>query len=257
MSDSPLSMDQLKIAWHQAVAHHLEFSGEPVSRETPVPKERLVAELPADLWERLEFYVSRVLEANRGINLVSRRNPERQILENTLDGILLGILLGFVSRETPNPWLLIDAGSGSGIPGIPARLCLGDPPVGPNLVLVDSQRKKQDFLEDLVVKMGLNSTSVFRGRLESPEFAGHCSSQFPGATLTLCSKAFAETNQTLQWASRLQPNLGNAFLVKGPAWIDELPEESPKVPGWRLLQAHRFTYPHRASVVLELKSFPK
>ncbi len=247
-----LHRDKLKEAWDQAVAHHLEGHGEPVSRETPLSGEYFKAPPPQKVWEHLEQYGSHVLEANQRINLVSRRNPENQILKNILDGILLGVALGGVSRETRDPWLLVDAGSGSGVPGIPARFYLGDPPEGPRLLLVDSQRKKQDFLEGLLPRMGLEESSIFRGRLESPHLLDLCAAQHSDASWVLCSKAFAGTKQTLAWVSHLQPKLERAFLMKGPSWSDEVPDHGPVEPGWQLAEAHRFQFTNRTSIILEL-----
>ncbi|MGQ0720497.1 MAG: 16S rRNA (guanine(527)-N(7))-methyltransferase RsmG [Candidatus Eiseniibacteriota bacterium] len=96
---------------------------------------------------------------NRGVNLVSRKTAgeilERQVLPS------LAVL-----RVVPpgQPIRVLDVGSGGGFPGIPLKI------VRPRvrLDLVDSTRKKCDFLKACVVELGFEDCAIHWCRIEQP-----------------------------------------------------------------------------------------
>ena len=248
---SILSRKKIQEAWEISVDHHRASHLGSVSRETSLGDEFLVA-LPDRVWERLELFAHRVLDANSRVNLVSRKDPERQILDNILDSIFLGIVLKPVSRETKKPCLVLDAGSGSGVPGIPVKIIQEEDQVSGGLVLIDSLKKKARVLSGFVSELALQGTDVFGDRYESPGLPNLCQYLGPNYDWILCSKAFASTEKTLAWSEHLKPRLKAAYLVKGPAGLDEIHEGVPEKLGWRIGRIISFRFPHRESFVIEL-----
>ncbi len=231
--------------------HHRASPVDPVSRETSLDAEFL-APLPESVWERLEFFALEVLQANKRVNLVSRKDPERQILDNILDSVYLGVVLRRVSRETSNPCLYLDAGSGSGVPGVPVKVIQEEDGTTDGLILVDSIQKKARFLSSLVSKMDLSGADVFGDRFESPELPELCRKLNPNLNWILCSKAFASTEQTLAWSELMRPGLRSAYLIKGPAGLAEIQSSGLKKLGWSADNTYSFRFPHRESFVIEL-----
>ena len=183
--------------------------------------------------ERLELYARRVLEANERLNLVSRRDPEQQILVNLLDSLPFAIALALVSRETDpetEPYrFLLDAGTGSGVPGLPVHLAQGDlGAVAPGLLLVESRGQKADFLEQTLDDLQLDRVGIWGGRLEDPSLPPWLEEEgWPGPGC-LIARALGSVVDTLGWCKELQAEewLSEALLLKGipgltKEWIED------------------------------------
>ncbi len=118
---------------------------------------------PTDSQVRLlERYVTLLLDWNRKINLVSRKN-EDQVWQSH---ILHSASLLFKIRLAANPTIL-DIGTGGGMPGIPLKILLPDSRV----VLLDSTRKKIAAVEDIIHNLGLERIEAVWGRAE--ELSSH------------------------------------------------------------------------------------
>ncbi len=227
----------------------------------PIGEELLARELPPELFERFEFYGRRVLEANERLNLVSRRDPASQIADNILESLpLLAIWPALldplppdpsVSRETGPIEFILDAGSGSGIPGIPLRLGLESLDVEflPSLLLVESRKKKAYFLLRLLEELDLPDAEALPYRLESQELEIHLEERGLSRGL-LCTRALAEIDQTIRWARPLQSRFVVAHFIKGgPKLRQEFKRDSMKWKkrGWTLRRHEGFHLADRFS----------
>ncbi|MBI4418851.1 MAG: 16S rRNA (guanine(527)-N(7))-methyltransferase RsmG [Ignavibacteriales bacterium] len=105
----------------------------------------------------LARYVTLLLEWNKSINLISRRDEENVWRQHILHSIspLFGIAFPVGCR-------IIDLGTGGGLPGIPLKI-LND---SVQMVLLDATRKKVGAVEQIVKKLGLLKTTVVWGRAE-------------------------------------------------------------------------------------------
>jgi 16S rRNA G527 N7-methylase RsmG len=146
----------------------------------------------------------------------------------------------------------VDAGSGSGVPGIPVKVIQEEDGAAGSLILVDSIQKKARVLSSLVSKMDLSRADVFGDRFESPALLERCRKIEPNHNWILCSKAFASTEQTLAWSELLKPGLKAAYLIKGPAGLAEIQRGALKKLGWTAERTFSFRFPHRESFVIEL-----
>lgn len=223
-----LRAEALKASWERELEAHARWleAGAPLpptlqpsawrstARPTPLPMENLGAIPSPSCFERLELHARRVLEANEQHNLVSRREPERQILVNLLDSLPFAGAWVEVSRETgpedESPRCLIDAGSGSGVPGLPLQLLLADRGAQfPDLLLVESRGNKADFLEATLEALALDRAGVWGGRLEDPALPVWLEEEGWTGPACLLARAIGSVRDTLSWC---RPLLGEEWL---------------------------------------------
>src|SRR3954451_1106157 len=106
---------------------------------------RAEVELSADQIARLSRYLDLLLEANQRMNLT--RIADRAAAEVQHVGDALTVL-PFLPKGTHE---LADVGSGGGVPGIPLAIARPDTRV----TLLESTRKKANFLQEVVTKLSL------------------------------------------------------------------------------------------------------
>ncbi len=226
----------------------------------PLAMDVVSTKLDMACFERLSCYASQVLEANRLLNLVSRRDPEAQILTNIMDALPLALIWEHVSRETElreSPCFVLDAGSGSGVPGIPMVFAI-EAMIGkaPPLLLVESRGRKADFLTEAINMLDLERAEVWNGRLESPELVTWLEeSGWPTPGL-LITRGLGSVSQTLQWCRALarEESLSSMLLVKGTKGIRrEWDEEGSRWQRsiWKQATLHTFVGEDRQFCALE------
>jgi 16S rRNA (guanine527-N7)-methyltransferase len=107
--------------------------------------------------EQLERYAVGLLEWNKKINLISRRDEENFWTRHILHCVSLTL-----KAEIPTGVMVLDLGTGGGLPGIVLKI------VRPDLLftLVDSTQKKINVVKDLVGSLGLVGIDAIWGRAE-------------------------------------------------------------------------------------------
>jgi len=107
--------------------------------------------------EQLQNFGKLLLEWNKSVNLVSRRD-----VENLWEGHILhslALLFKFRFRERSR---ILDLGTGGGLPGIPLKIL--EPSA--SLVLVDATKKKIAAVQSMIEELGLSETEAVWGRAE-------------------------------------------------------------------------------------------
>jgi len=260
-----LAAAEIRRRWREACEQHLRGD---VSRETPsafpslsLREEMLETELPMACFEKMELYARRVLEANAEINLVSRRDPVEQILVNLLDSLPLAYLWPVIAPEAR---FLLDAGSGSGVPGIPVWLALTSMPGPgrerpPELVLLEARKGKAAFLSSVLESLSAGSAGdahSYPGRLEEPPFSTWLDEQIPEGSGLLCARALASVDRALHWSRRTRHRLDAAAFVKGATGLGkEWHEERSRWPkrGWEAGDVFHFHRPEHDCFYLCLR----
>jgi 16S rRNA (guanine527-N7)-methyltransferase len=107
--------------------------------------------------ELLYRYGQRLLETNKEINLTSVVEEREVWRKHFLDSLLL-----FFALEVPPGARVVDVGSGGGLPGIVLKIYRRDLEV----TLVESSRKKTDFLTRVIVDLGLEGLNCVWARAE-------------------------------------------------------------------------------------------
>jgi 16S rRNA (guanine527-N7)-methyltransferase len=151
--------------------------------------------------ERLDAFRHMVIAENEQQNLISAGTIEQFWTRHIVDSAQLlphGVMAG--------AWL--DLGTGAGFPGIVIAI-LRDAP----MILVESRRKRIDFLMDSAQKLGLKHVRTHGGRLET----------LPATTTSVISaRAFAPLPKLLDLAHRFSNNEAIWVLPKGRSANEEL-----------------------------------
>ena len=157
----------------------------PVEFESIIRKNGLI--LDESKSELLGGYVEMLLEWNKRINLVSRKD-----IENIWLGHLLHCLSPIFMLDIPHGTVALDLGTGGGLPGIPLAIVHG----GLRLTLLDSIRKKTAAVEDMVRALGLDSIGVVTARAEE----GGISTELSGSFDFVVARAVAPLAELVRWS---------------------------------------------------------
>ncbi|NER20678.1 MAG: 16S rRNA (guanine(527)-N(7))-methyltransferase RsmG [Symploca sp. SIO1C2] len=180
-----------------------------------------------------------ILEGNRQLNLTRITNPE-EFWEKHLWDSLRGVVPGLTSLLT-KPQQVIDIGTGAGFPGIPVAIAF--PHI--QVTLLDSTRKKINFLSDLIPRLGLNNVTTLIGRAEAIRQQQH-RKQYDLALI----RAVGKVSVCAEYALPLLKTGGLAILYRGH-WNDE--EKDALIPvleqlGGVIESIEQFTTPLSNSV---------
>ena len=134
----------------------------------------------------LQQYQELLLEWNRRINLVSRRDAGSSLENHILHSLSL-----LWNVEIRCGARVLDLGTGGGLPGIPLAIARPDLEV----VLLDSIRKKIRAVDDIVARLGLGNVSTRCARAEElPE---------QNSFDLIVSRGVAELTELVRWSRLL------------------------------------------------------
>ena len=162
---------------------------------------------------RLEQFVAMLAEENGRQNLVSSASLARVWERHIADSLQL---LDHVPRETGGAWL--DLGTGAGFPGLAIALARPDQ----QFVLVESRKRRVEFLERVVHHCGLTKCLVRGARLENVE-------TFCAAVIS--ARAFAPMGRLIDLAGRFASAETLWLLPKGRSGAQELALQTAQVQG--------------------------
>jgi 16S rRNA (guanine527-N7)-methyltransferase len=158
----------------------------------------------SSLSESLADYLLLLKKWNLTYNLTAIRDLDSMVNKHILDS--LAIL----------PWLngerIIDVGSGAGLPGIPLAIARPEK----NFLLLDSNRKKTRFLNEVKRQLTLKNVEVVHLRVENY----HPAQGFD----TVVSRAFSSLAQMIQRTTHLIAKEGIWLAMKGHYPVAELLE---------------------------------
>lgn len=160
--------------------------------------------------DRLERLAALLAEENEQQNLVSSASLASVWQRHFADSLQL---LDYVPRETA-PWL--DLGTGAGFPG----LALAGATPDASFVLVESRRRRVDWLSRAATALGLENCRVIGARLENVE-------SFPAAVIT--ARAFAPLGKLLRLSARFSTPDTVWLLPKGRSAAQEWSEQPAEV----------------------------
>ena len=132
---------------------------------------------------------------NKVYNLSAIRDPLESIKKHFLDS--------FSILEFIKPGLLLDVGSGAGLPGI--IIAIMKPKT--NVFVIDSVGKKCRFMQTVKTDLGLENLTVINNRVES--------FNYPELFSQITSRAFASAIDTVNKTKHLIANDGRYLLMKG------------------------------------------
>ncbi len=149
---------------------------------------------------------------NGKINLVSEKDASRILEKHVFDSLQYLRWLG-PSHKT------LDIGSGAGFPGLAVKIILPDL----DMTLLDSQRKRCNFLREVVRELGLEEISVLEGRAE--QFSGQ--DIFQGQFDRVLLRGFGCLATCLAIGSPYLKSGGRMILMKGTGETEDFPKDNP------------------------------
>lgn len=208
--------------------------------------------LPSERLALLTRYYVELVETNRVMNLTGIVEAAEVAEKHIADSLRL---LTFLEEAGPDPLagkILVDVGTGAGLPGIPlAAVC-------PHcrVVLLDAQRKRCDFLSRVCRELGLSQTEVLWGRAE--ELARQPARR-ERADLAV-ARAVAPLPLLAEYTAGLVKPGGAVIAMKGGNLTEELKTAAHALAELRLRVEKRLDYTltsgERRSLLLLRKTAP-
>lgn len=163
-----------------------------------------------ETWSLLERYVAILLAAADEQNLIADSTKPHIWARHIVDSAQL---LTHAGDDDGRDW--IDLGSGAGLPGI-VIACLVDRP----LMMVESRRKRIDFLNDVITDLGLGNARVFGGRVETVPAtkAAVISARAYAPLPKLLASALHLSDKKTVWILPKGRNAQNELEAARPAW---------------------------------------
>ncbi len=174
-------------------------------------------ELPASAPGKLVDYLGLLNQWNRTFNLTAVRDIDAMVSRHLLDS--LAVL----------PWigegLIVDVGSGAGLPGIPLAIARSDN----RFVLVDSSAKKTRFLNQARITLELDNIKVVNQRIE-----GYTPMQDDRRIYfdAVIARAWTRGSEIIKRTAHLHKPETRILIMQGKL------DDSIDVPGYVLKQSH-------------------
>ncbi len=159
-------------------------------------------DVPRGTWQKLERYADLLIEGMAHQNLIAESTRPHLWARHMVDSAQLML----PAQGEEGEW--IDLGSGAGLPGIVVAI-LSDRPV----LMVESRRKRVDFLNAVIDDLGLSNASVFGGRVETVPST---------AAAVISARAYAPLDRLLDSALHLSDENSLWILPKGRNAQNEL-----------------------------------
>jgi len=105
--------------------------------------------------EQFEVYMNFLLEENEKYNLTAITDKTEVVIKHFIDSVL-------PVAEIEKFSSVIDVGTGAGFPGVPLKILRPDI----KLTLLDSLQKRINFLNNLLLKLGINDVKTIHSRAE-------------------------------------------------------------------------------------------
>lgn len=167
-------------------------------------------------------FVSELITWNKKTNLTAITDPAEIAEKHIIDSL---IPLKFIPENAS----ILDIGTGGGFPGIPLKILLPEL----NVTLIDSSRKKINFLKYVIRVLNLQNISAHQYRVE--ELANH--TDFAGQFDVVISRAFTSLKKFLILAAPLIKPDGVIIAMKGKdvhKELDELEAINPETNAYRI-----------------------
>ena len=167
----------------------------------------LGVEIDEGVTAQFSVHASELIRWNRKINLTALTDPRDIAIKHFLDSLA-------PARLIPDKIRLLDIGSGAGFPGIPLKI------LNPSLsvLLIDSIRKKANFLKHVIRTLNLENIESFQIRAENlskdPEFANSFD--------VIISRALSDLTPFVKSALPLLAPQGTILAMKGKTDPEEL-----------------------------------
>ena len=175
-------------------------------------------------------YMNLLIEWNEKINLTAIVEPKEIILKHFIDSLTI---IKYIDQNKT----VIDIGTGAGFPGIPIKILRDDL----KITLLDSLNKRINFLNEVIVKLGLENINAVHARIE--EYAKN--KQYREKYDVATSRAVANLTTLSEYMLPMVKIKGMAICMKGSEINEEISKSknSIKLLGGEISKIEEFTLP--------------
>jgi len=188
---------------------------EPPGPDVPPPpvKKMLVAlewafqeepDVPEGLLQRYAEHAVMVLAHNRKVNLTAILDPKEVAAKHYLDSYRVTRLFSLLGRR------VVDMGCGGGFPGVP--IAMAEPNC--SMMLVDSTKKKTDFVEQSIAKLKVKNAHSHWGRVEDYLARERCD--------VVVVRAVSSVRENVRTLRKVRHSLKDLIMLKGSSWSREV-----------------------------------
>ena len=153
-----------------------------------------------EVQQKLVHYIQLIARWNKTFNLTAIRDVEDMVSKHLLDSL---VVQPYLEGD-----LILDVGSGAGLPGIPFAITSPDK----HFVLIDTNGKKTRFLTQAKIDLKLDNVEVVHQRVEDyqPTKEGH---RIYFDVIT--ARAYAATDDILSSTLHLQNETTDILVMQG------------------------------------------
>ena len=180
----------------------MDMADETLARQLQAGIKEMGLEIDAQKQDVLLRYLGLLIKWNKAYNLTGISDPAQMVSLNLLDSLTV---LPFLTAQ-----VVLDVGTGAGLPGIPLAICRPDL----TFILLDSNGKKTRFLFQAVTTLGLKNVEVVNRRAENFQTERQID--------IVVSRAFSSLRQTLDWTAPVLGEHTRLLAMKGQYPEDEL-----------------------------------
>lgn len=166
-----------------------------------------MSDVSRETWDRLSILEDLIRRWNPRINLVAPSTIPALHTRHIEDCLQVAQL------ADPKQGSWVDLGSGGGLPGLVLASAYQDRPL--TVTLIESDQRKCAFLRTAIRELGLTKTMVLNTRIEQADLQN--------ATY-ISARALAPLPRLMPYLKRHLAQDGQAWLMKGVQWRDELEE---------------------------------
>ena len=148
----------------------------------------------------MSLHAKELMLWNKKINLTAIKQPIQIVEKHFIDCLAVS---SFIKNEKS----IIDMGSGGGFPGIPLKIMKPDL----EIVLMDSSRKKINFLKHVIRLLDLTNINAIHTRVQDL----HENISFKNRFDAVISRAFTELSNFVDLASPFLNKGGSIYAMKG------------------------------------------
>ena len=155
-------------------------------------------------------YLSQLLRWNKTYNLTAIRNPDQALVHHIFDSLsLVPSICSVVNAQTSDVPMIVDVGSGGGLPGVILAIMLP----GVHVTCIDAVEKKTMFRRQMAGVLALQNLTAQHARIEALE---------PLQSMIVTSRAFASLEDFARLAGPHVREGGYLLAMKGRSPDEEI-----------------------------------
>ena len=186
----------------------------------------------------LEKYENLLINANKSLNLIGKSTINKIWHRHIMDSFQV---IDFIDK---NDKMLIDIGSGAGIPGIVIAFAANERKIPLNIVLIEKSSKKVKFLENFIKKLNLNIKVMCKNILDEKKIIGD----------VFVARAFKPLPIILKLIHNKGLNFKKFIIFLGKTGNQELLQASKS---WNIEYKQRVSVTSSDSIILEINNLKK